>query len=299
MWGNPETKDGIPLTIIKSDGGFTYDTSDMAAIKYRLEEEKAEWIIYITDSGQSTHFKIIFECAERAKILDYKKHRVDHVGFGVVLGEDGKKFKTRSGETVKLEDLLNEGLKRSLDKLLEKERDKVLTKEELKAAQESVAYGCIKYSDLSHNRINEYVFSFDKMLEDRGNTAVYLLYAFTRIRSIARNCGEDFSNLKKNLETESISVEHEKEWKLVKTLLKFPDIITKISKDLYLHHLCEYVFEISTTFTEFYDVCYCIEKDKEGKIVKVNRGRILLCEATALLLGKCFDILGLKPVSKI
>uniref|UniRef100_A0A182JFC0 Probable arginine--tRNA ligase, cytoplasmic n=1 Tax=Anopheles atroparvus TaxID=41427 RepID=A0A182JFC0_ANOAO len=161
MWG--EDRKGIPLTIVKSDGGFTYDTSDMAAIKQRLHEENAEWLIYVTDAGQATHFQTIFSCARRSNILDHSKHRVDHVGFGVVLGEDGKKFKTRSGDTVKLAKLLDEGLKRSMDKLIEKERNLVLTPEELQAAQESVAYGCIKYADLSHNRNNEYVFSFDKV----------------------------------------------------------------------------------------------------------------------------------------
>ncbi|XP_023299020.2 probable arginine--tRNA ligase, cytoplasmic [Lucilia cuprina] len=298
MWATAE-KDSIPLTIVKSDGGFTYDTSDMAAIRYRIEEEKVEWIIYVVDAGQNTHLKNIYLAAERCGILDPQKHRADHVQFGVVLGEDGKKFKTRSGDTVKLSDLLDEGLKRSLDKLLEKERDKVLTPEELKAAQESVAYGCIKYADLSHNRTNEYVFSFDKMLEDRGNTAVYLLYAYTRICSISRNSGEDFSDLAKVLQTNKIVLEHEKEWKLAKTLLKFPDILVKISKDLLLHLLCEYCYEVCTVFSEFYDNCYCIEKNKEGKIVKVNRSRILLCEATAAVLKQCFNILGLKPVAKI
>ncbi|KAJ8922595.1 hypothetical protein NQ315_007625 [Exocentrus adspersus] len=177
----------IPMTIVKSDGGFTYDTSDLAAIKHRLQEEKDDWLVYVTDAGQATHFQLVFEGAKRIGVLDERIHRVDHVGFGVVLGEDKKKFKTRSGDTVKLLDLLDEGLRRALDKLKEKGRDKVLTPEELKQAQESVAYGCIKYADLSHNRHLDYVFSFDKMLEDKGNTAVYLLYAITRIRSIARN----------------------------------------------------------------------------------------------------------------
>lgn len=164
MWGiKGEDFGGIPLTITKSDGGFTYDTSDMATIRQRLDEEKADWVVYVTDCGQASHFKAIFSCARRAGILDSKKHRIDHVGFGVVLGEDGKKFKTRSGDTVKLSELLNEGLKRSMDKLLEKGRDKVLNAEELKAAQENVAYGCIKYADLSKSRTNEYVFSFDKV----------------------------------------------------------------------------------------------------------------------------------------
>lgn len=297
LWGEKDT--GIPMTIIKSDGGFTYDTSDIAAIKQRFEEEKANWLVYITDSGQATHFQILFKCAERVGILDYKKHRVDHVGFGVVLGEDKKKFKTRSGETVRLNDLLDEGLRRALDKLKEKERDKVLTPEELREAQESVAYGCIKYADLSHNRNHEYVFSFDKMLEDKGNTAVYLLYAYTRIRSIARTANYTPEKVMELSKSVPISLEHEKEWKLGKVLLRFPDVLSKITKDLCLHHLCEYVYEIATTFTEFYDCCYCIEKDSSGDIVKVNDGRILLTEVTALIMSKCFDIIGLKRVSKM
>lgn len=297
MWG--EQNQGIPLTIVKSDGAYTYDTSDMAAIKQRLEEEKADWIIYITDAGQATHFNILFKCAERVGILDYKKHRVDHIGFGVVLGEDKKKFKTRSGDTVRLSDLLDEGLKRSIAKLREKERQNVLSPEELKKAQESVAYGCIKYADLSQRHNHEYVFSFDKMLEDKGNTAVYLLYAYTRIRSIARNINYSSEKIKELSDKVIVSLDHDKEWKLGKVLLKFPDVLIKITKDLYLHHLCEYTYEITTVFTEFYDACYCIEKDSSGDIIKVNNGRILLAEITALIMTKCFEILGLKPVDKM
>lgn len=301
MWGvEGDDTGGIPLTIEKTGGGFTYDTSDMATIKNRIEEEKADWIIYVTDCGQATHFKAIFSCAKRAGILDPKMVRIDHVGFGVVLGEDGKKFKTRSGDTVKLSELLNEGLKRSLDKLKEKERDKIMTAEELHAAQHNVAYGCIKYADLSKNRQNEYVFSFDKMLDDKGNTAVYLLYAYTRIKSIARNCGEDFvKNLEKIKKETSLELEHEKELKLAKVLIQFPDIIEKILKDLHLHVMCEFLYQISTTFTEFYDACYCIEKNKQGEIVKINASRVLLCEATAAVMAQCFEILGLKTLQKI
>lgn len=138
------------------------------------------------------------------------------------------------------------------------------------------------------------------MLEDKGNTAVYLLYAYTRIKSIARNCGGNYANnIKELAKTYEISIEHEKEWKLAKVLLKFPDVIIKISKDLCLHHLCEFSYEVCTTFTEFYDSCYCIEKNKAGEIIRINDGRVLLAETTALVLDKCFYILGLKPISKI
>ncbi len=128
------------------------------------------------------HLQGVFAAARQIGWLDTQKHRVEHVDFGVVLGEDKKKFKTRSGDTVRLRDLLDEGMNRALVKLKEKEREKLLNEEELKAAQKAIAYGCIKYADLSHNRSNEYIFSFDKMLEDKGNTAVYMLYAYIRIR---------------------------------------------------------------------------------------------------------------------
>ncbi|TTG47508.1 Arginine--tRNA ligase, cytoplasmic [Bagarius yarrelli] len=197
-------------------------------------------------------------------------------------------------------DLLEEGLKRSMDKLKEKERDKVLTPEELIRAQHAVAFGCIKYADLSHNRINDYVFSFDKMLDDRGNTAAYLLYAFTRIRSIARLANIQEAALRKAAETSEIVLEHEKEWKLGKCILRFPEILQKILDDLLLHTLCDYLYELATTFTEFYDSCYCVEKDRQtGEVVKVNMWRMLLCEATAAVMAKGFDILGLNPVQRM
>ncbi|XP_036983784.2 arginine--tRNA ligase, cytoplasmic isoform X3 [Artibeus jamaicensis] len=290
----------IPLTIVKSDGGYTYDTSDLAAIKQRLHEEKADTIIYVVDSGQSVHFQAIFAAAQMIGWYDPKVTRVSHAGFGVVLGEDKKKFKTRSGETVRLIDLLEEGLKRSMDKLKEKERDKVLTAEELKAAQTSVAYGCIKYADLSHNRLNDYIFSFDKMLDDRGNTAAYLLYAFTRIRSIARLASVDEEMLQKAARETTIVLDHEKEWRLGRCILRFPEILQKILDDLFLHTLCDYIYELATTFTEFYDSCYCVEKDRQtGKVLKVNMCRMLLCEAVAAVMAKGFDILGIKPVQRM
>ncbi|CAN9501036.1 unnamed protein product [Ophioblennius macclurei] len=290
----------IPLTVVKSDGGYTYDTSDLAALRQRVQDEKADVIIYVVDSGQGTHFNVVFAAAQMIGWYDPQVTRVEHAGFGVVLGEDKKKFKTRSGDTVRLQDLLDEGLKRSMDKLKEKERDKVLTPEELVKAQRSVAFGCIKYADLSHNRINDYVFSFDKMLDDRGNTAAYLLYAFTRIRSIARLANVDEAALRKAAETTEVLLEHEKEWKLGKCILRFPEILSKILDDLLLHTLCDFLYELATTFTEFYDSCYCVEKDRQtGEVVKINMWRMLLCEATAAVMAKGFDILGINPVSRM
>uniref|UniRef100_A0AC35G6V4 Arginine--tRNA ligase n=1 Tax=Panagrolaimus sp. PS1159 TaxID=55785 RepID=A0AC35G6V4_9BILA len=285
----------VPLTIVKSDGGFTYDTSDFAAIKQRIFEENADWIIYVVDSGQSLHFQVVFSAAQELGFYKSDEKRVEHVGFGVVLGEDKKKFKTRSGDTVRLNDLLNEGLKRSEEKLREKNRQDFLTPEEFNAAKEAIAYGCIKYADLSHTRLkrseeklreknrqdfltpeefnaakeaiaygcikyadlshtrlNDYIFSFDRMLDDRGNTAVYLLYAYARIRSIARNS-----------------------------------------------NLCEYIYNLSTTFTEFYTECQVVEKKKDGQIESINYNRLALCEATADTMAVCFAILGIRTLEKI
>jgi len=289
----------VPLMMVKSDGGFTYDTSDMAAIRQRLLDEKADWVIYVVDGGQGDHFKQIFGAAEVAGWYDPTLKRVDHVSFGVVLGEDKKKFKTRSGDTVKLADLMDEGLKRSKEKLLEKGRDKELTQEELNSAQTSIAYGCIKYADLSNNRVADYVFSFDKMLDDKGNTAVYLLYAYTRVRSIQRNSKVTSEKLSEYIQANSIKLVHEKEWKLGKMLCRFPEITLRCMEELVLHPLCEYIYELAGTLTEFYDACICIEKNKQGEIVNVDMNRLALLEAVARIFEEGFHILGLKPVSRM
>jgi len=290
----------VPMTIEKSDGGFTYDTSDLAAIKHRLTEEKGDWLIYVVDAGQSMHFDLVFDAAKMMGWAPPGLARVEHAGFGVVLGEDKKKFKTRSGETVRLVDLLDEGLSRSKDKLMKNERDKFLTPDELDAAMKSVAYGCIKYNDLCHNRVNDYVFSFDKMLDDRGNTAAYLLYALTRIRSIARVANVSDEQLRRGAREVTLNLEHPKEWKLAKVVLRFPEIILRMLDDLLMHALCEYLYELSTTFTEFYDACYCVEKDREtGAVVKVNMDRLLLCEATASVMDEGLRILGISSLSRM
>lgn len=138
------------------------------------------------------------------------------------------------------------------------------------------------------------------MLDDRGNTAVYLLYAYARIKSIARNCGGEYAtNIREVAKKNPVKLEHERELKLAKVILRFPCVMQKIAKDLCLHHLCEFVYELCTTFSEFYDVCYCIEKSKTGEIVKINSSRVLLSECAAQVLDKCFFILGLKPNQKI
>lgn len=304
LWGSDKPKaNEIPLTIVKSDGGFTYDTSDLSAVKQRVQEEGGTRILYVADNGQGVHFQTIFAAARRVGYAP-DDVKLEHVGFGVVLGEDKKKFKTRSGDTVKLTDLLDEGLQRSMAKLVEKNRQEDLTSAEIEAARDAVAYGCIKYADLSRDRNKDYVFSFDQMLEDKGNTAVYLLYSLTRIRSIKRraNLGSIEEILKKRATEMStnkpLQLVDEREVKLAKYLLKFPDIIIQCIDDLLFHLICNYLYELSGVFTDFYEACYCIERSGD-QISKIHLDRILLCEATALVMDKGLTLLGLKTLSRM
>jgi len=290
----------VPLTVEKTGGGYTYDTSDLAAIRHRLFEEKADWILYVVDQGQSTHLETVYAVAADVGWFDPKETRVEHVGFGVVLGEDRKKFKTRSGESVRLVDLLDEGVSRSEAKLREKGRHEVLTPDEFDAAKTAVAYGCIKYADLSHNRCNDYVFSFDKMLDDKGNTAVYLQYAYVRIKSIARTAGVEASEIEKAAKNTSVCLDHPKEYKLARLLVRFPEVITRMVDDLLLHLLCDYLYELAGTFTEFWDACYVVEKDRStGEVVKVDMSRLLLCEAAAKVMQTGFSILGIQTLDRM
>uniref|UniRef100_A0AC35TYK5 Arginine--tRNA ligase n=1 Tax=Rhabditophanes sp. KR3021 TaxID=114890 RepID=A0AC35TYK5_9BILA len=291
----------VPLTIVKSDGGYTYDTSDMAALQHRLEVEKGEWLIYVIDAGQSLHMETVFAGARDLGWYDEKEKRIEHIAFGLVLGEDGKKFKTRSGETIKLNDLLDEAVKRAADKLIEKGRNNEMSPEQMIAAQESVGYGCVKYADLSNNRNSDYTFSYDRMLEDKGNTAVYLLYAYARICSIARNVDiEKVKCTKLNLclETGHCPLDHPSEFKLAKQIMKFSDVLLSCLDTLLPHQLCEYTYNLATVFNDFYKDCYIIQTDKDGK-KEFHENRLALCKVTKIVMDSCFKIIGLNPVDKM
>ena len=194
-------KYAIPLIVLKSDGGYNYDSTDMAAIQYRVFDVKADRIIYITDTGQREHFEMVIAAARKAGWIDHQ--RCEHMGFGVILGEDGKKFKTRGGKTIKLLDLLNEAKEQAFAQLKSREKGHeeegkeegkeqtftALRPEEYEDAAEKLGMASIKYFDLKQNRISDYVFSFEKMLDPKGNTAIYLIYAYVRICSIIRKSG--------------------------------------------------------------------------------------------------------------
>ncbi|XP_019192361.1 PREDICTED: arginine--tRNA ligase, cytoplasmic-like isoform X1 [Ipomoea nil] len=282
----------IPLIVVKRDGGYNYASTDLTAIWYRLNEEKAEWMIYVTDVGQREHFEMVFAAARLAGWFPSDENaypKASHVGFGLVLGEDGKRFRTRSTEVVKLIDLLDEAKSRCKTALIERGKAEEWTEEELEQTAEAVGYGAVKYADLKNNRLTNYTFNFDQMLSDKGNTAVYLLYAHARICSIIRKSGKDIEELKK---TGTLDLAHQDERMLGLHLLQFPEVVEEACTNLLPNLLCEYLYNLSEDFTRFYTNCQVVGSAQETS-------RLLLCEATAVVMRKCFHLLGITPVYKI
>ncbi|KAL4651851.1 hypothetical protein ACB092_01G190600 [Castanea dentata] len=282
----------IPLIVVKSDGGYNYASTDLAAIWYRLNEEKAEWMIYVTDVGQQQHFDMVFKAAKRAGWLstdDNAYPKASHVGFGLVLGDDKKRFRTRSSEVVRLADLLDEAKSRCKTTLIERGKGDEWTEEELEQTAEAIGYGAVKYADLKSNRLTNYTFSFDQMLNDKGNTAVYLQYAHARICSIIRKSGKDIEELKS---MGAIVLDHADERALGLHLLQFSEVVEEACTNLLPNVLCEYLYNLSEFFTTFYSNCQVVGSAEETS-------RLLLCEATATVMRKCFYLLGIVPVYKI
>lgn len=278
----------LPLIIQKTDGGYTYDTTDIAAMKQRVEGEHADRIIVVTDSGQSLHFKLIYEAAVSAGYLDPKKVRFDHVPFGVVLGPDGKKFRTRSGETEKLIDLLKAAIERAKEILIEKKGD--LTAAEIDQLAEILGIDAVKYADLSSNRIGDYVFSYDRMLRFEGNTASFILYSYVRINGIKRKSKDvNIEELKKRAK---IELTHPSEILLGLHLLQFGENLKKVAQDLAPHILTEYLYQLAQKFNAFFRDCHVIGSDEEDS-------RLLLCEIAAKILEKGLHILGLRTVERM
>lgn len=283
------SREGTPLPMIvqKSDGGYNYETTDMAAVKHRVDIEKASRIIYITDAGQALHFQQVFKAAEKVGYYDPNRVQLDHVGFGVVLGPDGKKFKTRSGETEKLIDLLLEAVKKAKEIIEERLPD--LSGQEKNELAQALGIGAVKYADLSCHRVKDYVFSYDRMLKFEGNTAAFLLYAFVRIQGIKRKGGKDMSELLKH---PHVKVEHPSEVALAVHIRQFPETLTTMARDLLPNRLTDYLYELAEKFNAFYRDCR-VEGSQE------EESRLLLCEATARILEKGLYILGLRTVQRM
>ncbi len=283
------TREGTPLPMIvqKSDGGYNYDTTDMAAMRHRIQEEKAERIIVLTDAGQSQHFAMLAKASEKAGYLDPSKVRFDHVPFGVVLGADGKKFKTRSGETEKLIDLILEAVLHA--KKIMQERLPDLSEQQLENAGRILGTDAIKYADLSCHRIKDYVFSYDRMLKLEGNTAAFLLYAYVRVQGIKRKVGKDVTSIMKHAH---VILEHPSEIDLALHLRRFGEILDSMANDLLPNRLCDYLYELAEKFNAFFRDCRVEGSDRE-------ESRLLLCEATSKVMEKGLHILGLKTLDRM
>jgi arginyl-tRNA synthetase len=284
-----ETREGTPLPLIvqKADGGYNYATTDLASLRHRVTVERADRMIYVVDAGQSLHFQMVFKVAEKAGYYDPKKHQVDHVPFGVVLGADGKKFKTRSGETEKLIDLIYEAVKEAKNILQERLPD--IDSSELKELSEILGVDAIKYADLSCHRLKDYLFSYERMLKFEGNTAAFLLYAFVRIQSIKRKVGKDVNRL---IESSAIELVHPSEVALGLHLRRLGEILVVVERDLTPNRLCEYLYELAEKFHAFFRDCR-VEGSPE------ETSRLLLCEATGRVLEKGLNILGLRTMQKM
>ncbi|MBF8263768.1 MAG: argS [Parachlamydiales bacterium] len=275
----------MPLIVQKSDGGYNYDTTDLAAIRQRLVDEKANRIIYVVDSGQGLHFQMVFKAAEQAGWYDPTQIPVDHVGFGLVLGEDGKKFKTRSGETEKLIDLLTEAIDRA--KKVVQERLPDASQQEIDHLARVIGIDAIKYSDLSCHRTKDYTFSYERMLRFEGNTAVFLLYAYVRINGIQRKTRADAHG-----PAETIALQHPSEIALALHLRRFGETLEFMARDLLPNRLTDYLYELAEKFNAFYRDCRVEGTPEEGS-------RLLLCQAAARVLKQGLEILGLQTVERM
>ena len=287
----------LPLIIQKKDGGFNYATTDLAALRYRFNKvpdgDGAGRIIYVTDQGQSNHFEGVFQVARKASWIP-ENCSVEHVPFGLVQGIDGKKLKTREGDTIRLKDLLSESIKRAktdLEKRISVENRKE-NQDFIDHTSQVIGISAVKYADLSQNRITNYQFSFDKMLALNGNTAPYLLYTLVRISGINRKNNNN-NNYIKNKEI-NISFSDDLEWTLIKKLLKLDEIIISIEKDLLPNRLCNYLFELCQDFNRFYDKLPILKAEKEQMI-----SRLELCRLMGKTLKLSLDLLGIETLERM
>ncbi|MDY6938347.1 MAG: arginine--tRNA ligase [Cyanobacteriota bacterium] len=282
-----------PLIIQKSNGGYNYATTDLAALRYRIGEDAATRLIYIVDAGQSTHFAQVFQVAERAGWIPEEVEAI-HVPFGLVLGPDGKKLKTRAGETVRLQDLLDEAIVRARTDLETRLQDEERTETEAFISQvaEGVGLSSVKYADLSQNRTSNYIFSYDKMLALQGNTAPYLLYAYVRVQGISRQGNIDFSNLDENAK---IQLTQEAELTLAKHLMSLEEVIDIVAAELLPNRLCAYLFELSQKFNQFYEQCPVLKAEDSQQ----RTSRLILCDLSARTLKLGLSLLGIQVLERM
>jgi arginyl-tRNA synthetase len=303
---NPQLK-AHPALIRKSDGGFNYTTTDLATLAYRLETWKPDEIIYVTDGRQQLHFQQLFAAFAKwnSQLPSACSHlpKLAHVWFGSILGEDGKPFKTRSGETVKLADLLDEAEERAFKIVSEKSLE--LPETQRREIARVIGLGAVKYADLLPNRQSDYVFSWDKMLALQGNTAPYLQYAYARIKSIFRKsefggtsstspASSVLTGDSQSLSLRNINLAAPEEIALAKNLLNFGLTLEAVAEEYRPNFLCNYLFELAGKFTSFYENCPVLKAE-----AAVRDSRLALCDLTARVLKQGLDVLGIEVVEQM
>ncbi|AAN57096.1 arginine--tRNA ligase [Shewanella oneidensis MR-1] len=282
------TKEGEPLPVIiqKADGGYLYATTDLAAMRYRSNVLKADRVLYFVDLRQALHFQQVFSLAKLAKFVR-EDMSLEHLGFGTMNGEDGRPFKTRTGGVVKLVDLLDEANTRALELVRSKNPD--MDEATLAEIARVVGISAVKYADLSKNRTSDYIFSFEQMLSFEGNTAPYLLYAYTRVAGIFKRATDvDLSQAK-------IVLEHEKEKDLGNKLAQFGEILSRVVDKGQPHVLCGYLYELAGAFSSFYEACPVLAADNDEQ----KHSRLLLSQLTASTLQKGLNLLGIETLERM
>jgi len=274
-----KNKEGQPLPFIirKSDGAYLYATTDLAALRYRVDELHTDKIVYVTDARQSLHFEMLFKVADMAgwDTRDGRKIDLSHVTFGSVLGENGKPLKTRSGENVKLKDLLDEAVERA--KAVVEEKNPDLPPERKAEIANAVGIGAVKYADYSNNRTSDYVFSFDKMLAMDGNTAPYMQYAYARIKSIERKAeSKGVSIEEERKDVRDLDLSEPAELDLAKHLVRYAEAVESAATDYRPNYLTSYLYELAQKFSAFYTNCPVLNAPPEKRPT-----RLLLCDLTA------------------
>ncbi|MEU4352458.1 arginine--tRNA ligase [Streptomyces sp. NPDC023838] len=279
----------VPLIVQKADGGFGYAASDLSAIRDRVTELDATSLIYVVDVRQSLHFKMVFETARRAGWLG-DEVTAHNMGYGTVLGADGKPFKTREGETVKLEDLLDEAVERATAVVREKAEKVGLTEEEIVENGRYVGIGAVKYADLSTSANRDYKFDLDQMVSLNGDTSVYLQYAYARIKSILRKSEGAAPTAHPELELAPA------ERALGLHLDAFGELLTEATAEYAPHKVAAYLYQLASLFTTFYDQCPVIKPRPAQEVVE---NRLLLCDLTARTLHQGMALLGIRTPERL
>ncbi len=280
--GNP-----LPVIVQKAGGGYLYATTDLASMRYRSQQLRADRALYFVDQRQALHFQMAFEVARRAGFVDGAM-QLEHMGFGTMNGADGRPFKTRDGGTVKLVDLLDEAELRAYDLVKGKNPD--LDEGELRRIARAVGIGAVKYADLSKHRTSDYSFNFEQMLSFEGNTAPYLLYAYTRVASVFRKLGTGMDEL-----SGSIQLESEPEQALGTKLAQFSEVLNGVAEKGVPHVLCSYLYDLAGLFSSFYEHCPILSAESES----IKQSRLRLAALTGKTLKQGLELLGLETLERM